>query len=29
VKDLVAFRNEDFDLSAYEHHPPIPAPVAV
>jgi thymidylate synthase len=29
VKDLFAFRYEDFELSGYEHHPHIPAPVAV
>ena len=29
VKDLFAFRYEDFELTGYEHHPHIPAPVAV
>jgi thymidylate synthase len=29
VKDLFAFRYEDFELSGYEHHPHIQAPVAV
>ena len=29
VKDLFAFRYEDFELTGYEHHPHIKAPVAV
>ncbi len=29
VKDLFAFRYEDFTLSGYEHHPHIKAPIAV
>lgn len=29
VKDLFAFRFEDFDLEGYQHHPPIKAPVTV
>ena len=29
VKDLFAFRFEDFDLLDYQHHPHIKAPVAV
>ena len=29
VKDLFAFRYEDFELEGYQHHPHIPAPVAV
>jgi thymidylate synthase len=29
VKDLFAFRYEDFELSGYDPHPHIPAPVAV
>ena len=29
VRDLFAFRYEDFQLIDYEHHPHIPAPVAV
>ena len=29
VKDLFAFKYEDFELTGYEHHPHIPAPVAV
>jgi thymidylate synthase len=29
VKDLFAFRFEDFSLEAYQPHPHIPAPVAV
>jgi thymidylate synthase len=29
VKDLFAFRYEDFSLSGYEHHPHIKAPIAV
>ncbi len=29
VKDLFAFRYEDFELEGYRHHPHIPAPVAV
>jgi thymidylate synthase len=29
VKDLFKFRYEDFELTGYEHHPHIPAPVAV
>jgi thymidylate synthase len=29
VKDLFAFRGEDFDLLDYQHHPHIKAPVAV
>lgn len=29
VKDLFAFRYEDFTLSSYQHHPHIKAPIAV
>lgn len=29
VKDIFAFRYEDFTLSGYEHHPHIKAPIAV
>jgi thymidylate synthase len=29
VKDLLAFRYEDFDLIGYQHHPHIKAPIAV
>jgi thymidylate synthase len=29
VKDLFAFRYEDFTLEAYEPHPAIKAPIAV
>ena len=29
VKDLFAFRFEDFSLEGYDPHPHIPAPVAV
>jgi thymidylate synthase len=29
VTDLFKFRYEDFELTGYEHHPHIPAPVAV
>jgi thymidylate synthase len=29
VDDLFAFRYEDFELTGYEHHPHIKAPVAV
>ncbi|MBT8041071.1 MAG: thymidylate synthase [Gammaproteobacteria bacterium] len=29
VKDLFAFRYEDFELLGYEHHPAISAPIAV
>jgi thymidylate synthase len=29
VKDLFKFRYEDFELVGYQHHPHIPAPVAV
>jgi thymidylate synthase len=29
ARDLFAFRFEDFELAGYEHHPHIPAPVAV
>jgi len=29
VKDIFAFRYEDFTLENYQHHPPIKAPVAV
>jgi thymidylate synthase len=29
VKDLFAFRYDDFELLGYEHHPPISAPIAV
>jgi thymidylate synthase len=29
VKDIFAFRFEDFTLEGYEHHPHIKAPVAV
>jgi thymidylate synthase len=29
VRDLFAFRYEDFALSGYEHHPHIKAPIAV
>jgi len=29
VKDLFAFRFEDFELQNYQAHPHIPAPVAV
>ncbi|MDX5445879.1 MAG: thymidylate synthase, partial [Zoogloeaceae bacterium] len=29
VKDLFAFRFEDFTLEGYQHHPHIKAPVAV
>ena len=29
VKDLFAFRFEDFELRGYQSHPHIPAPIAV
>jgi thymidylate synthase len=29
VRDLLAFRFEDFRLEGYDPHPHIPAPVAV
>jgi thymidylate synthase len=29
VKDLFAFRYEDFELVNYQHHPLIRAPIAV
>jgi thymidylate synthase len=29
VRDLFAFRYEDFDLTGYQHHPHIKAPIAV
>jgi thymidylate synthase len=29
VKDLFAFKFEDFELQNYQAHPHIPAPVAV
>ncbi|RME84305.1 MAG: thymidylate synthase, partial [Zetaproteobacteria bacterium] len=29
VKDLFAFRYEDFELTGYDPHPPIKAPIAV
>jgi thymidylate synthase len=29
VKRLKDFRYEDFELSGYQHHPPLRAPIAV